>query len=317
MNQRIDPNETFTIKQYEKDGIKYHDEMPARYKDWKILFPIYKFGDLVLGSMNMVAMDNLKYDYPIKFTYDTLHNEGVKIPVAKPVKPTPHFTYEDEIGQQEPVEYIDGITTKIEHFNPTFTAQVKLYPNNWGEPRKLMILKGYDEKPVPQTLTLDDWKKQYDSFEYFMPNLSETEIAMLTTKPTYELREILFDILKNAKYNYWTGAFVQILFNLPTIEYTREPIYEEAPEMFTSSVPLKNVDIDYEIIGEDLTVKGKITAGSYMRQCNVVTKDLRVGQNKARYYTIQFDVLPFIYDWFNVPMPEEKKKKRFLRRGED
>ena len=29
----MNPDETFTIKTFEKDGIKYHADVPSRYKD--------------------------------------------------------------------------------------------------------------------------------------------------------------------------------------------------------------------------------------------------------------------------------------------
>ena len=312
----MNPNETFTIKTFEKDGVKYHADVPSRYKDMESLFPIYKAGEMVFGSSNLNVMDGLKLDYPIKFQYETLHNEKVQIPIEQPFKVTPKLVYEDELYDTEVPAFTEGITTKVENFNPEFTVQIKLSPNNWGTARKLMILKGFEDIPVPEVLSLEDWKKQYDSFEDYLPSLSENEIKMLTTLSTYELHEKLMDIFEHGTFNDWTSEFVHILFNLPEIKYNHKPIYEEAPEDFQNSVPLKGVDIDFEVIGEDYTYKGKITDGSIVKGCNPIGKELPQGI-KTAYYSFKFPIMPFICDWFNVPILEEKKKKRFLKRGED
>ena len=309
-------DETFTIKTFEKDGIKYHADVPSRYKDMESLFPIYKAGEMVFGSFNLNVMDGLKLDYPIKFQYETLHNEKVQILIEQPFKVTPRLAYEDELYDTEVPSFKEGITTKTEKFNPEFTVQVKLYPNNWGTARKLMRLKGFEDIPIPEVLSLEGWKKQYDSFEYYLPSLSENEIKMLTTLSTYELHEKLMEILQHGTFNYWTSGFVQILFNLPEIKYNHKPIYEEAPEDFKSSTPLKGVDIDFEVIGEDYTYRGKITDGNIVKGCNPVGGILPQ-DTKVVYYSFKFPIIPFIYDWFNVPMVEEKKKKRFFKRGED
>jgi len=317
-NERMNPDETFTIKSFEKDGIKYHADVPSRYKDMELLFPIYRAGEMVFGSFNLNVMDGLKLDYPIKFQYQTLHNEKVMIPVKQLPKGTPRLIYEDELYNEEVPAFTEGITTKVENFNPEFTVQVKLSPNNWGTARKLMRLKGFEDIPVPKILSLEDWKKHYDSFEYFLPSLTDREVKMLTTLPTYELHAKLMETLQNATFNYWTSGFVQTLFNLPEIEYTHKPIYEEAPEDFQSSVPFKGVDIDFEVIGENYTYKGKIIDGSIIKGCNPIGKELPQG-TKIAYYSFKFPIIPFIYDWFNVPMPtgeEIKKRRRFLR-GDD
>ena len=315
----VNPDETFTIKAFEKDGIKYHADVPSRYKDMESLFPIYKAGDMVFGSSNLNVMDGLKLDYPVKFAYQTFHNEKVQIPIEQPPKATPRLAYEDELYDTEVPAFKEGITTKTEKFNPEFTVQVKLYPNDWGTARKLMRLKGFEDIPIPEVLSLEDWKKQYYCFEDFLPTLKESELTMLTTLPTYRLREILLSILENGSFKDRTPNFFQILHNLPEIKYNHKPIYEEAPEDFKSSTPLKGVDIDFEVIGEDYTYKGKITYGSIVKGCNPVGGILPQNTEIA-YYSFKFPIIPFIYDWFNVPMPTEaetKKKKRFFRRNNE
>ena len=308
MNQRIDPNETFTIKQYEKDGWKYHDDIPARYKTMEIYFPVYKFGDAVFGSVSMAFMDNLKLDYPLKFYYEELHNEKVLNPVEKPPKPTPHFIYEDELLTEAEPEYQEAMTTKVERFNPEFTVQIKLYPNNWGEPRKLMRLTGWEKIPIERYLTIEEWE-QFSNLSYWKEKMTEGEYGLLFTKPIHELYAILISQLeKPMKERIHTPAFIQVLFGLPTVEYKQKPIYEEDKD--TRTVALKGVDIDYEVIGEDYTHKGKITAGSYQQICNPITKGEK---SMTRTYSFKIPLFPFICDWFNVPMPVEKK--RFFKRG--
>ena len=100
-NERMNQDETFTIKSFEKDGIKYHADVPSRYKDMELLFPIYRAGEMVFGSFDLNVMDGLKLDYPIKFEYQTLHNEKVQIPIEQPFKVTPKLVYEDELYDTE------------------------------------------------------------------------------------------------------------------------------------------------------------------------------------------------------------------------
>jgi len=305
-------DEMFTIKQYEKDGWKYHDDISDRYKTMEVYFPIYKYSGFILGGIDMTPMDNLKLDYPLKFAYEEFHNEKVLVPVEKPFKPTPQLIYEDELSAEEEPEYKEGITTKTEKFNPEFTVQVKLSPNSWGEPRKLMRLVGWKKIPIERYLTIEEWE-QFSNLSYWREKITEDEYRLLLTKPVHELYAILISQLeKPMSGRDHTPAFIQVLFGLPSVEYKQEPIYEE--DKTHHAVTLKDVDIDYEVIGEDYTHKGKIASGSYYLMCNPIAKGEKA---LARVYSFKIPLLPFICDWFNVPMPEEKKKKKFFKRGED
>ena len=296
-----DENLDFVVKTWEVNGIKYHADVSGKYKKMEILIPLYRIGDIVLITSDFRPMDGLKYDYPVKFQYKQYHNEKVLIPVEKPQKPTPHFVYADELEEEKP-QYKEGFTTKIEYFNPEFTVQIKLSPNNWGTPRKLMVLDHYEQVEVPKVLTIDEWRGQYSSFDYFYEKCSDVEKALLTSQTVKQLYDILITYLETQKsvYSQW---FYQILLNLPPVEYTQKPVYVE--DTRPVSVPLKDVDIDVEVIGEEYTYKTKITYGSIIKKCNIVPSNPVTVDG---YYTFTFPIMPFIYDWFNVKFKDMEVK---------
>ena len=297
-----DENLYITVKTWEVNGVKYHADVPGRYKNMEIPIPFYRIGDIVLITTDFRPMDGLKYDYPIKFEYRQVHNEKVLIPIPKPQKPTPHFIYSDELEEEEKPQYKEGITTKIDSFNPEFTVQIKLYPNNWGTPRKLMVLDHYEQVEIPKILTLEEWRNQFWDFDTFYNKCSDVEKALLTSKTVKELFDILINHFETQD-NFYSHWFYQILFYLPSVEYEQKPVYVEDKEAVSS--PLKGVDIDVEVVGEEYTYKTKITSGSTIKKCGIVrSKPVDVDG----YYIFSLPVMPFIYDWFNVKFKDMEVK---------
>ena len=283
-----------TIAEKEVNGVKYHYDIWEKDFTRTVFFTVVKMGDGIL--INHKAVVGGKINVPIKFNYRAVHNKKV---VIESPQEYPEFIDEEE-GLPK-IETKTGIQTKIEHFNPELTVQVKINPKNWGKLKRVMRRK-VRMVEVPKIISEDDWKEILGSQQDSWEKLTDEDRFFLTTKTDVELHKWLIKIFEEGtkadieKY----GNRIQILYSLPDTETKPEYYYEPVQQNKKTGI-LKNVDIDIEVIGEDYIHTVHINKGGVVKDC-----ETNVLYN---YYTFRIPVLPFICDWFNVPLPKEEKPK--------